>query len=81
MGGLNVQENELSYKVGDLVVNIFPIELSFDDFLIEEGAIGIIVSYTSLELRNTSGYHYNILINGREVAFFEREIKLFRENG
>tara|TARA_R100000005_G_C4980467_1_gene190357 strand:- start:128 stop:373 length:246 start_codon:yes stop_codon:yes gene_type:complete len=80
MGGLNVQEKELSYKVGDLVVNLFAIELAFDEFIIEEGAVGLIVSYTSHEVKNVSGYHYNILISGREVSFFEREIKPFRRN-
>ena len=68
----------MKFSPGDLVVTMFALELSFDEFKIPEGTIGLIVSFMDEHIHNISGYEYNVLVKGREVAFFERELAPYR---
>ena len=69
---MNVEK--LNFKIGDLVITLFPLELAFDEFMIPKGSIGLVTSYIDAKIHSISGYEYNVLIKGREVAFFEREL-------
>ena len=69
---MNVEE--LNFKIGDLVITLFQLELAFDEFIIPKGSIGLVVSYIDEKVHSVSGYEYNVLVKGREVAFFEREL-------
>jgi len=70
-----------NFKIGDLVVNDFPLELDFEEFKIKEGEIGLIVGTVSNMQYNVSGYDYVVLIKGKEVFFFERELRLYKTIG
>ena len=65
------------FKIGDLVTNIFPLELIFDNFKIEEGDIGLIVGFV-IPKHNETKYDYIVLIRGREIFYFEKELSLYR---
>lgn len=68
------------FKIGDLVINLFPIEMAFDEFKIEDGAVGLIVGIIEPDMDPT-GYNYVVLIKGREIFFFEKELALYRKKG
>ena len=73
-------QNQREFKIGDLVVNIFPLELVFDGFKIEEGEIGLIVGFV-IPKENETRYDYIVMIRGREIFFFEKELGLYRSAG
>ena len=75
-----VDDGEREFKIGDLVVNIFPLELAFDGFKLEEGEIGLIVGFVIPE-ENETRYDYVVMIRGREIFFFEKELGLYRSIG
>ena len=65
------------YAIGDLVINLFPLEL-FDGCKIKEDSIGLVVGIVGPSL-HLDGYDYMVLINGREIFFFEKELSLFKK--
>ena len=65
------------FKIGDLVTNIFPLELVFDNFKIDEGEIGLVVGFV-IPKHNETKYDYIVLIKGREIFYFEKELSLHR---
>ena len=69
------------FNVGDLVINKFPLELAFEEAKIPEGQIGLIVGTISGMENDMSGYDYIVLIDGREVFFFEKELRLYKVRG
>jgi hypothetical protein len=73
-----VDIKKLKFSPGDLVVTMFPLELAFENYKIPEGSIGLVTSFINTEIYNISGYHYNVLVKGREVAFFERELIAYK---
>lgn len=68
------------FQIGDLVYNIFPLELAFDGFKIKEGEIGLVVAHVTPK-ENETKYDYVILIKGREIFFFEKELALYKSKG
>ena len=70
-----------NYKIGDLVVNEFPLELDYENFKIKQGEIGLIVGTVSSSDHAISNYDYVVLIRGKEVFFFEKELKLYKSMG
>lgn len=70
-----------NFSVGDLVVNRFPLELAFEEKKIQQGEVGLIVGTVSAMEHNISGYDYVVLIGGKEVFFFERELKKYEVRG
>ena len=64
------------FKIGDLVINLFPLELDIHDFTIQTGEIGLIIALpTDNDIINNFGeYDYTVLIRGVEVAYFESEL-------
>ena len=65
---------EKNYKIGDLVINKLPIELTFDEYVIQPGAIGLVVSFAKYNDWIADEYDYLVLIQGREVYFFDYEL-------
>ena len=66
-----------NFNIGDLIINNLPVELSFDGYIIQEGAIGLVVALMPYKEWETHEYDYVILIQGREVFFFDHEITLY----
>jgi len=71
------KENKKLFKVGDLVVNQFPLHLDIYDFVIQEGEIGLVIGTPEDDdiVNNFGAYDYTVLIRGIEVAYFETELK------
>lgn len=74
-----MSESNKKFKLGDLVVNQFPLELDIEECKIKVGEVGLVIGepqYADL-INNFSGYDYTVLIKGMEVAYFEDELKLY----
>ena len=65
---------EKNYKIGDLVINKLPIELTFDEYVIQPGVIVVVVSFAKYNDWIVDEYDYLVLIQGREVYFFDYEL-------
>ena len=65
---------ERNFNVGDLVVSKMRVELTFDDHVVEPGEIGLIVKLVQYNDWLTGEYDYLVLIQGREVYFFDHEL-------
>jgi len=76
-----VDEPERKFKIGDLVINDFPLELGYKELKVEQGEIGLIVATLSFTNDNISGYDYVVLIKGEEVFFFEGELSFHKPLG
>ena len=72
-------ENKKLFKIGDLVVNQFPLHLDIYDFVIKEGELGLIIGTPEDDdiVNNFGAYDYTVLIRGIEVAYFETELKKY----
>ena len=68
---------ERNFKVGDLVVSKMPIELTFDDHIVQPGEVGLVVQLMQYQDWLTGEYDYLVLIQGREVFFFDHELELY----
>jgi hypothetical protein len=71
---------ERNYNIGDLVINKMPIELTFDDHIIEPGEIGLIIRLVKYHDWLTGEYDYLVLDQGREVFFFDHELELYNSD-
>ena len=65
---------ERNFKVGDLVVSKMPVELIFDDHVVKPGEIGLVISLMQYQDWLSGEYDYLVLIQGREVFFFDHEL-------
>ena len=65
------------FKIGDLVINLFPLHLDIHDIVIETGEIGLVIAEPSDDdiVNNFGEYDYTVLIKGVEVAYFESELE------
>ena len=52
------------FKIGDLVVSVFPLELAFENFKIEDGEVGLIVGFV-IPKEDETKYDYVVLMRGR----------------
>lgn len=68
---------ERNFKVGDLVVSKMPVELTFDDHVVKPGEVGLVISLMQYQDWLTGEYDYLVLIQGREVFFFDHELELY----
>ena len=70
------QKTEKKFKIGDLVINMFPLHLDIYDCVIKEGEIGLIIAIPEDDdiVNNFGAYDYTVLIRGIEVAYFETEL-------
>jgi hypothetical protein len=66
---------ERNYKVGDLVISVMPIELAFDGFVVKPGDVGLVIRLMQYNDWLTGEYDYHVLIQGREIFFFDHELK------
>jgi hypothetical protein len=69
-----------NFKIGDLVVNKLPIELTFDDYVVCKGSIGLVIRLIDHKDWSVGEYDYLVLIQGREVYFFDYELNLYKNN-
>ena len=69
------------FKIGDLVINDFPLHIGYEETKIKEGEIGLVVGMVSFSEENISGYDYVVLMRGREIFFFEQELKPHKPKG
>tara|TARA_R100001443_G_scaffold66769_2_gene75756 strand:- start:1445 stop:1681 length:237 start_codon:yes stop_codon:yes gene_type:complete len=66
---------ERNFNVGDLVVCKSPVELTFDDYIVQPGEIGLVIKLMQYQDWLTGEYDYLVLIQGREVFFFDHELE------
>jgi len=65
---------ERNYNIGDLVINKMPVELSLDGLIIRPGEVGLIISLIPYREFMYHDYDYIVLIQGRDVFFFDHEL-------
>ena len=66
---------ERNFNVGDLVVSKLPVELTIDSHVIKPGEIGLVVRLMQYQDWLTGEYDYLVMIQGREVFFFDYELE------
>ena len=68
------------FKIGDLVINLFPLHLDIHDFVIQKGEVGLVIDQPRDDdiVNNFGEYDYTVLIKGVEVAYFESELDLLK---
>ena len=71
---------ERNFNVGDLVISKMRVELTFDDHIVAPGEIGLVVRLVKYNDWLTGEYDYLVLIQGREVYFFDHELDFFEPN-
>ena len=76
------RNTEKKFKIGDLVINLFPLELDIYDCTIKEGEVGLIVATPADDdiINNFGAYDYTVLIKGIEVAYFETELSIYTKD-
>ena len=74
-----MKKRSQKFKIGDLVVSLYPLDLDLEEVKILEGDVGLVVELCSPDPQEK--YDYLVLIRGIEVLFFHKELVLHNLSG
>ena len=74
-----MEEGNQKFKIGDLVVSLYPLDLDLGEVKILKGDVGLVVELCSPDPQEK--YDYLVLIRGTEVLFFHKELALHKLPG
>ncbi len=71
-------DEEIKFKIGDLVVVSEPVEFLVYEMIIKPGDVGLVIGIEfDPDILTVWGIDYIVMINGRTLVFFDQELELF----
>ena len=71
-------DEEIKFKIGDLVVISEPVEFLVYEMIVKPGDVGLVIGIEfDPDILTVWGIDYIVMINGRTLVFFDQELELF----
>ncbi len=71
-------DEEIKFKIGDLVVVSEPVEFLVYEMIVKPGDVGLVIGIEfDPDILTVWGIDYIVMINGRTLVFFDQELELF----
>jgi hypothetical protein len=71
-------EEDIRFKIGDLVVINEPVEFLIYDMMVQPGDVGLIIGVEfDSEVLSVWGIDYIVMVRGRTLVFFDQELELY----
>ena len=73
-------EEDIRFKIGDLVVINEPVEFLIYDMMVQPGDVGLIIGVEfDSEVLSVWGIDYIVMVRGRTLVFFDQELELYND--
>tara|TARA_R110002020_G_scaffold90613_1_gene220703 strand:+ start:175 stop:432 length:258 start_codon:yes stop_codon:yes gene_type:complete len=71
-------EEDIRFKIGDLVVINEPVEFLIYDMIVRPGDVGLVIDVEfDSEVLSVWGIDYIVMVRGRTLVFFDQELELY----